>query len=152
MRFFFIKFEIRKYYWNLQEKRNPPIIHIVWTFSFQILYYSSVVHNNVLILYIYHFSILRFHVVNLIILFIARLMTISAPMATINMRSRTTDYTAMARVAQKWLQLKKYWYYRFQSYCIRFQIKFRIRWSTLIISDKPFFPCPECTLYVLSGV
>jgi hypothetical protein len=30
-----------------------------------------------------------------------------APMATINMRSRTTDYTAMARVAQKWLQLKK---------------------------------------------
>jgi len=41
-------------------------------------------------------------------LFIARLMTISAPMATINMRSRTTDYTAMARVAQKWLQLKKY--------------------------------------------
>jgi hypothetical protein len=58
----------------------------------------------------------------------------------------------MARVAQKWLQLKKYWYYRFQSYCIRFQIKFRIRWSTLIISDKPFFLCPECTLYVLSGV
>jgi len=35
-------------------------------------------------------------------------MTISAPMATINMRSRTIDYTAMARVAQKWLQLKKY--------------------------------------------
>jgi hypothetical protein len=34
-------------------------------------------------------------------------MAISAPMATINMRSRTTDYTAMARVAQKWLQLKK---------------------------------------------
>lgn len=65
-------------------------------------------------------------------------MAISAPMATINMRSRTTDYTAMARVAQKWLQLKKYWYYRFQSYCIRLQIKFRIRWSTLI-SDKPFF-------------
>ena len=66
--------------------------------------------NNVLNLYIYHFSILRFHVVNLIILFIARLMAISAPMATINMRSRTTDYTAMpmARVAQKWLQLKKY--------------------------------------------
>ena len=81
---------------------------------------------------IYHFSILRFHVVNLIILFIARLMAISAPMVTINMRSRTTVYTAMARVAQKWLQLKKYWYYRFQSYCIRLQIKFRIRWSTLI--------------------
>jgi len=34
-------------------------------------------------------------------LFIARLMTISAPMATINMRARTTDYTDMARVAQK---------------------------------------------------
>jgi len=59
-------------------------------------------------LYIYHFSILRFHIVNLIILFIVRLMAISAPLATINMRSRTTDYTAMARVAQKWLQLKKY--------------------------------------------
>jgi hypothetical protein len=52
-------------------------------------------------------QILRFHVVNLIILFIARLMAICAPMATINMRSRTTDYTSMARVAQKWLQLKK---------------------------------------------
>ena len=86
---------------------------------------------------IYHFSILRFHVVNLIILFIACLMAISAPMATINMRSRTTDYTAMARVAQKWLQLKKYWYYRFQSYCIRLQIKFRIRCSEYLIS--PFF-------------
>ena len=58
--------------------------------------------------FIYHFSILRFHVVNLIILFIARLMAISAPMATINMRSRTTDYTAMARVAHNWLQLKQY--------------------------------------------
>ena len=34
-------------------------------------------------------------------------MAISAPMATINMRSRTTHYTAMARVAQKWLQFKK---------------------------------------------
>ena len=33
-------------------------------------------------------------------------MAISAPMATINMSSRTTDYTAMACVAQKWLQLK----------------------------------------------
>ena len=95
------------------------------------------------------FTILRFHVVNLIILFIARLMVISAPMATINMRSRTTDYTAMACVAQKWLHLKKYWYYRFQSYCIRLQIKFRIRLSTLIY-DKPFLSwvhivCPECT-------
>jgi hypothetical protein len=69
-------------------------------------------------------------------LFIARLMAISPPMATINMRSRTTDYTAMARVAQKWLQLKKYWYYRFQSYCMRLQIKFRIRWSTLISIQK----------------
>jgi hypothetical protein len=100
---------------------------------------------------IYHFSILRFHVVNLIILFIARLMAISAPMATINMRSRTTDYTAMARVAQKWLQLKKYWYYRFQSYCIRLQIKFRIGWSTLI-SDKPLFSCPEYTLFIMSAL
>jgi hypothetical protein len=35
-------------------------------------------------------------------------MAISAPMATKNMRSRTTAYTAMAGVAQKWLQLKKY--------------------------------------------
>ena len=77
---------------------------------------------------IYNFSILRFHVVNLIIVFIARLMAISALMATINTRSRTTDNTAMARVAQKWLQLKKYWYYRFQSYCI-----------------QAFFSCPECT-------
>jgi len=57
---------------------------------------------------IYHFSILLFHVVNLIIVLIARLMAISASMATLNMRSRTTDYTDMARVAQKWLQLKKY--------------------------------------------
>jgi hypothetical protein len=105
--------------------------------------------HNFLCLYIYHFSILRFHVVNLIILFIARLMAISAPMATINMRSRTTDYTAMACVAEKWLQLKKYWYYRFKSYCIRLQIKFRIRLSTLIY-DNPF--CHECTLYVLSAL
>ena len=91
-------------------------------------------------LYIYHFSILCFHVFNLIILFIARLMAISAPMATINMSSRTTDYTAIARVAQKWLQLKQYWHYRFQSYCIRLQIKFRIRWSTsTLISNKSFF-------------
>ena len=80
-------------------------------------------------------------------MFIAHLMAISAPMATINMRSRTNDYTAMARVAQKWLQLKKYWHYRFQSYCIRLQIKFRIRWSALI-SDKPFFACPERCLDV----
>ena len=34
-------------------------------------------------------------------------MAIPASMATINMRSRTTDYTVMATVAQKWLQLKK---------------------------------------------
>ena len=33
-------------------------------------------------------------------------MAMSAPMATIDMRSRMTDYTAMARVAQNWLQLK----------------------------------------------
>jgi len=77
---------------------------------------------------IYHFSILRFHVVNLIIVFIARLMAISV----LNMHSRTTDYTDMARVAHKWLQLKKYWYYRLQSYCIRLQIEFRIRWYILI--------------------
>jgi hypothetical protein len=43
------------------------------------------------------YIIFRFFIftVNLIILFMACLMAISAPMATINMRSRTTDYTAI---------------------------------------------------------
>jgi hypothetical protein len=51
-------------YW----KKNNTIL---FPYRFEYVFIAYLVHNNVLILYIYHFSILRFHVVNLIILFIA---------------------------------------------------------------------------------